>query len=280
MPRPTRPAPRPTFGMKAKRYAKGRAKALKRRYFKGTGYGNPRIMNMAKDIKMLKDMVNTEKHSIIREGTPASFAQLASASSGGTASGLFTGAYVSKNIVGHIEQGTGEGQRIGDLVKMQSFHIDLRIINTAVNLQDANVKVMLVRIPNGGEQLRADNESPVGATEEELLLHKLLKPSVFDNTYDSNSSRNYQHMREFQILATRKLYFPAQENVSMKKTYNFSFGGKLLDHVRWDKSSTTGNPKTEHNQYAIIALADDGERGVTTPTWSIEWSGNFYYVDN
>ena len=44
-----------------RRYAKKAKKVAKRRYFKGGKYRKPNIVNMAKDMSMLRGMLNSEK---------------------------------------------------------------------------------------------------------------------------------------------------------------------------------------------------------------------------
>ena len=51
----------PGFKNTARKYGRNVRRNVKKRYFKGKGYKNPKLIQMAKDVNMIKGMLNTEK---------------------------------------------------------------------------------------------------------------------------------------------------------------------------------------------------------------------------
>ena len=264
----------------------------KRRYFgkKKPAWKNVKLMQVARDVNTLRGMLNTEKKRITTEQKlPLPFAQYVdpsktTGSSNGEAiyslrnNASYSGAFCLPDVVGDITRGTGENQMVGDKMKMVSYHMDVRIraVPTGSPLihSPIKVRVMLVNIKRGYMPLLS---SATGATSgiepQEALLTKLLAASAFDSTYDSNSPRNFEYMKEFEVLATKNVYIKLDDdqldaNVH-KPQKQFAFGGKLNHHVRIEK----GSDEKHSNQLALIALCDQGslDDPLSDTHMEIEW---------
>lgn len=285
------------FTKGARRFAKKTGKAVKTRYFKGKGYGKPKLMAMARDVAKLKHLLNVEKKVLtIEERTPIRMgltvgSTKTSASITGEAiyaqrdNVLRSGAYVQPNLLGDLPAGSSNGQMVGDRLKFVSYHMDLRVKsieadNDTFGKQTTKVHVYLVLIPRP-----AAIQPTTTRNQEEQLLSRFFEPSVFDSTYDG-TRRNIEHMQDFKVLNKRTIYFNHNEdNDSVLTTTRidgvkeFTMGGKLDLHQRWDGP---GGDLIK-NQVAMICIPDSGS--ITgTPTegcqYSLEHSCKFYYVDN
>ena len=96
----------------AKRFTKKLKKNLKRRYFKGQGYKNPKLVQIARDVMTMKSLLNVEKKTLlIEERTPINFGLLTNSNKtlavidGETVYGnrdnvAYSGAYVKTNLTG------------------------------------------------------------------------------------------------------------------------------------------------------------------------------------
>ena len=98
-----------------RRMARKVGRVVKRRYFKGKGYSKPKLSRMAKDLAVVKQMVNAEKE-------------------------IYTQTIVSQNVdfdtpyfepITNITGGTGHGERNGESVKLHGYRWNLRFMQQA-----------------------------------------------------------------------------------------------------------------------------------------------------
>lgn len=284
----------------AKRYSKKVGSNLKKRYFKGKGYKNPKFFQMAKDVTALKHLLNVEKKTyLMEERTPIVLGL--SVGSGKTSTSIDgeavysnrdnverSGAYVKTNLIGTIAQGTADGQIIGERAKMVSYHMDYRIkavrgVTTGApswGKQKTKVRIYLIMMPRGDQVLTDDITAQ---NQEEVLLQRFFEPSVFDTTYDG-TRRNIEYMKDFTILSSKVVTFNHDEltdgqvsEFRYDNIYEGKMGGKCDHHIRYNGS------KLIKNQLALIAIPDSGSvEGVTADFnhYTLEYSMKMYYVDN
>ena len=273
----------------------------KRRYFgkKKASWKNVKLLQVARDVNTLRGMLNTEKKRIVtQQKTPLPFAQyVSSGKTTGSADGeaiyslrnnaSYSGAFCLPDIIGPITRGTGEDQMVGDKMKMVSYHMDVRIravpTGSPIVHSPLKVRVMLVNIKRGYMPLLSSNLGTTSGIEpQEALLTKFFATSAFDSTYDANSPRNFEYMKEFEVIASKNVYIKLEDNELdanvHKPQKQFSFGGKLNHHVRIEK----GGDEKHSNQLALIAVADQGslDDPLDDTHMEIEWQNTIYYVDN
>lgn len=248
------------YGQKAKQFAK-------KRYFrKGKpSFANAKIMQMAKDVNMLKSMVNAEKKSVDMEKYIATVGQTGSGATGSnpTNSGHF--ALLDVFYTAQDSDVTNNAhRRHGNSIKCHSYHIDFRCKSKS-NINAQRCTIYLVRF---------DREAIVSHLD---LADLVLRPSVFDNKYDVHSPMNYENAKQFTVIAQRKVFIPADSDTGVEGTKYVEMGGKLGFHQRY----LDGSASIDSNQFGILIVGDDGTQiGASSSRMEIEMAGTMYYYDN
>jgi len=257
----------------AKKGVRKAGKQVKKRYFKGKGYKNPKFFQMAKDLDQLKTLLNVEKKKfIIEEREPINIGLLTNVNKTSTLidgetiyternNVNFSGAYVKTNLTGTPTRGVGDNHIVGDRIKVVSYHMDYRVkaiesTNSAIigwTNRTSKIHLYLIVMPRADQVLTNDITAE---NEQEVLLQRFFEPSVFDATYDG-TRRNIQFKQDFKVLGKKTLYVKHSENLdshtdTTRNDFKFEgkMGGKLDDcHMRWD-----GNQLIK-NQFAMIAIS-------------------------
>lgn len=217
----------------AKKAKKAVVGALKKRYYK-RGYVN--VKKIARDVMMVKRMINAEKKAI-------SFNQ--NAIPIGQVIGNLDG-YFAYDITPVLTQGSAGNQRNGDSIKMCSWHCTMQVIQQAACTQRMNFKMYIFE--------QKGNPITTGT----------ITPQVFSTNnfvggggaiIDYNSqliASNYakQKLRYFKTFSIAPDNFTGQPGF---KTLNF--GGKMSHHVRYNGSTTT---PCQNGQLWLVILCDSG----------------------
>jgi len=163
-----------------KKQARRVARSAKKRYFKGSGYSNPKLGTMMRDINTLKAMVNAEKKNAdVVDQTVTNFAGNNGVDSGGAVVILHPG----------IPQGLGEDNRIGDSIKAHSMMVQFEVFNNGIlTIQDTRYSIYIVRQP----------VNPISGTANTLA--SFLEPNPFSGVVDYNSNRNYENFKDWIVL--------------------------------------------------------------------------------
>lgn len=242
---------------KVARKAYGAVKtAVKKRYTTKSGGAN--YKQIAKDVMMLKSMVNAEKKNAdLTDTTQYAFAQNL---------GALSGAYTS-SIIPTMAQGIGEDNRIGDSVKICSYVFQAEVETNSFNtIQDTKYKLYLVRQPT----------NPVSGV---TVRDNFLEPNVFSGVVDYNSNRNYQNFKDFVILGVinGKLTQNSNDSVGQVKKNQHKIARKAEFHVRYDK----GTNNILNNNIHLIAVADSGDVGSPgLNILKIRYSMKVFFYDN
>lgn len=206
-----------------KRAAKKVGRVLKRRYFKGKGYMNPKIGQMVQDVKFLKSIVNAEKKRYTTSTTTP----------------LLVG-QVNGNVTGHQVfdmtplpgQGTGYNNRTGNSIKWVSTHFTFQFTHQTAADQAIAIDIYMVKTV-GRVYTTSSN-----------FVAEFMNPNPFVNAgvsvWDTNASRQPETFKNFIVLRKKRVYLPA-DNISgqaVVKTVNV--GLKLKNHhVRWSTDNTS-----------------------------------------
>jgi hypothetical protein len=250
--------------MAYKKYAKkGLKKAgryVKKRYFKGKGYTDPKISTMARDVMRLKQMINAEKQNV--ETAVTNEYDLAQYNGVST-----SGSRVLAGIMPPISQGVGEDNRKGDSLKICSWVLKLQVYNNGNDtLSGVNYKFYVVRQPVNPPSTTSDT------------MGDFLEPNPFSGVIDYYSNRNYQHYKDFVVMGVIEGKLKANESQDAgqgSKTNVHTLARKQEFHIRYDKGTTD----VLNNKIYLIAVASDGDRSTQNQIF-FKYSAKFYFYDN
>jgi len=227
-----------------KRVARKGLKYVKKRYV--TDKGLPKMRNIAKDVMMLKTMVNAEKEIYTAHSTTnTSFSPTAP---------IFT-------AIDNTTEGTGHGQRDGESIKLHGYRWNLRFTQQSNAQGPQFIKVHLVKYIG-----------PRGSTPN---INTFLKPD-FDGNYSFHSERNEDHYTSYNVIRTINTKispdtFSGLTMYNVQKVYG-RFKGKT--HQRYSGTAPT---TLITDQMYIIVLASNGTIGTSSAvTYDSQLLVSFY----
>lgn len=229
-----------------RRVARKVGRVVKRRYFKGKGYSKPKLSRMARDLAIVKQMVNAEKeiytaYSVTNQGVSPT-------------SSVIT-------PITNIAEGTSHGTRDGESVKIHGFRLNTRWTQQSSSVGPQFFKLWLVKYIG-----------PRGSTPG---IETFLKPD-FDGNYSVHSERNEDWYKSYQVITQQRGKISAdnltnQTMYTMKKSYG-RFKGQC--HQRY---SGAGASTLLTDQMYIIAVASNGAIGTNTAcTYDAQLLISFY----
>lgn len=258
-------------------YAKKAKRAVKRRYFKGGKYRKPNVYTMAKDISLLRGMLNSEK----KQYTVS------------TSSSWYKVGQVNANDSGHfivgftpnIPQGTTSAERIGKQVKLVSFHMDLQLYAQSAAISGNKFTLEIWNIA-GQYSGSLTDFMPDVYTSNPFVTGQ--SQSIYDNT----ANRQVSNFKNYRCVYRKQLYLPSDETSGQVAVKNYNLGkkyGKKGHMVTWEP---TGQTVTSGYQVMVIR-ADSGNTstttnstisgipigGMNTGSW-LKYQISHYYIDN
>jgi len=208
-------------------------RAVKSRYFKGKGFSKPKLSRMAKDLAVVKSMVNAEKEI-----------------------------YVAQQLVGqnvdvttpyfepltNVAEGTTHGTRDGESVKLHGYRYSLRFGQQASGSNTLYCKLWIVKY--------------IGPRGSAPAISTFLKPD-FDGNYSTYSKRNEDHYGSYIVVARKNIFIPADtvSGVSMYKQTKLYGRFKGNCHQRYS-GALQGTLLTD--QMYFMAVSSDGTIGTST----------------
>lgn len=250
------------FIKKARKYAKKGFRRVRRVAYKTakaryTYKGGANVNQIAKDVMMLKHLVNVEKKRYDRTiSAPVSFAQYATAG--------ITGAY-SAVITPVLSEGLTGSSRIGLSVKLVSACLDLQFGQQANQAANMKVKWFLV--------CRKDNSQNITAA---TALTEVFENNPFSGVIDLWSSRDPEYFTNFQIIKTGVVNLMADQTTGVNTFKQIKVPLKLNHHLKYN---TDASSITTKNQFYLFALASSGDTGATQGA-TIIYNMRWYYTDN
>lgn len=237
--RQTKRAPRKPL---LRRLAAGAGRALKKRY---TRKGNLNVSQIAKDVMMLKSVINSEK-----KRTTLGAGSFESAHFCGQVNGSSSGHQILDISPSSIAQGTDYNQRTGNSIKLHSLVIKGQFIQMTNTSQKVRVSVDIF-------MRKTDVASPA------KLLAEVYSLNPFPSTpvLDYHSVRNPDFYGDYMLLASRRLYVASdtvspQTNACVNYTIPIKFGPKV--HAKW---TTAG--AYESVQIFYVVRLDSGNQAST-----------------
>ncbi len=240
------------------RAIKNVGRQTKKRYVKKgkkSSLSNINYSQIARDVQMLKGLVNAEKQNAdFSVTTPTAFSRVSSSGSGA----------VILSIHPTVSQGISEDQRKGDTYKVCSMLFQCQVRCTS-NLGDINYKIYICRKPT-------QVLTPTHAGD----LANLFENNPFTGVVDFNSLRNYEQYKDFRVMKviTAKIRGGESDtnNVNVKQHV---IPLKCNFHTRYDK----GTNNIEHNEIFAVFVADEKiNTAADAPTFELH--NRIWYYDN
>lgn len=242
----------------AKKYLPKAGKAIyataRNRY---TSRGGANLNAIAKDVMLLKHLVNVEKKRHDRTiSTPVNFAQYATAG--------ITGAY-SAVVTPNISEGVTGGQRIGLSIKLVSACLDIQFGQQANQAANLKIKWYLVMRPDNAQNITAS-----------VALSECFEPNPFSGVIDFWSSRDAEYFTNFRIIKTGTVNLLADQTTGVNTFKQIKVPLKFNHHLKYN---TDASSITTKNQFYLFAMASSGDTGATQGA-SIIYNMRWYYTDN
>lgn len=248
------------FRRRVRRYGRKAWKGIKR--FTHDRYGSlskPKMQNIMSDLRLLKSVVNSEKHVVSYSGA-GTFAMK---------NGATQGCYVL-NVSPNLNQGTGSGNRIGDKVKLSSVQLRCLVKQQLALETGTKFKILLVRQPTSHHDLTSVTQ-----------LNKFLENDPFYNTVNMFSLRNSlgANYGLFRVIASTTGYC-ARDSVSGQETQVQKNIFKKTDfRIQWN-TGTTGVANIAQNPIYMIVIANNGDLGTANGGLDLNYSITWRYYDN
>lgn len=259
-----------------KKVAKKAGRAIKKRYFRGKGFSKPNVGRMAKDVMMLKKMINAEKKTYADK--------LSSSISVGQVGGNTSGHQII-DVTPLPAQGTTSVTRNGNSIKLNSAYYEFYFVKQSSATQASKMIIEFWKVP--GEPYTATEISNGTA------IADLFTPNEYvtgANIYDMVSSRRQDTFKNFKKVYSRQVYFPANQISGVTTTKLVKIPLKYGHHIKFASDGSTtvstgqilctirmenGNKSTSTaNTFGNIAV-----NGINTGV-TLNYSFLSYFVDN
>nr|WAE42348.1 MAG: capsid protein [Cressdnaviricota sp.] len=246
-------------------------KVVKKRYFSGKGYSKPKMVQMAKDVSMLKGLVNAEKKRyIINSTTPLLVAQLNGNSSGNAI----------LDVTPIPTEGVTYSTRNGASIKLHSALFRFQIYQQVNRISPMKLKFYLFYVKGLPQSTGSMN----------LLV---ANPFISGAINDYNSNRNVDFFGEYQIIKTWTVSLK-DENVANDTTIKeiqipIKFNKGKGHHIRFNGD----NNSVANGQIALFMVGDSGNISAVTVSTitpvpitglltgcNINYNFTYYYYDN
>lgn len=253
-----------------KRAAKKAGRVVKKRYFKGKGYGRPNLSTMVRDLALVKKSLNVEKKNI--QSTITSNIDI-----GQTLANTDNGQAIY-DITPAITQGVGYNQMTGNSVKLVSMALKGQIKQQTATQHPMRIKIVLFKTvgqPVAAATIQSGN----------LLFDK----NPITTCTDYNSDRNINYFKDYRIIKTQTVYLMPDPTSGELILKDFKFIMKMSHHLKWSNNTTT----LTNGQLGIMFLSDSGNSSTTTASTltnlpitkinsgaTVQFYTKFYYVDN
>lgn len=247
------------FGKRAKRVGKfvGRgavmvAKAVRKRYVKKR---QPRMVNIIKDLAMLKHLVNVEKKRFDFTLTTQNVAQFNSAA---------TGAYCVQITPTPAEGITGS-TRIGLSVKLVSACIDIKFSQQASALNDIKYRWFIL--------CRKDSSVAITTT---AFRDNFLEVNPFTGVIDYWSNRDPEYFGQVQVIKTGVVNLKQDGITGGNSIQQIKCPLKLNHHLKYNTDLSTTTTK---NAFYLLVVASGGDSAASTGG-ILDYNARWYYTDN
>jgi len=261
-------------------------KKIIRKIYKKTGYKNPmkkgkfsssravkQLPKLMKDVSMLKGIINSEKFRIESQASGIQIGQL---------NGNTSGHYLA-DFTPLPSQGDGYNNRQGNSIRWKSAHYSMFLTRQGSNQSACKVQIQLIKVI--GEPYTSPSS----------ILGRFIEPNGWvtgATVYDTASDRKPEYFKQYRVLITININFPAPQYASAVSTQQkvINFGLKLPNHhVKWNNNSNT----MADGQVLCLITMDTGNCSTVTASTALNvtntavgtglvmaWNKVDYYYDN
>lgn len=228
-----------------------KSKPYSRQVYKATGLVNPikkgklSLTRMMKDVKMLKDAINSEKLRITDSWTSALIGQV-----NGQSEGFFV-----RDITPVPPQGDGQSNRTGSSIKLSGTYIQLQILQqSGASVGPVNFKIMIFRCDSPSFYV-----GPTNVVHRRLLPNPFITPSI----RDFNSPEDIDAFKAFPKVYEKRFRILGDQISGGTNIKTINFGLKLKDHhVKFDGNTNDA----ESGRLIMVILSDCGNISSTAST--------------
>jgi len=247
------------FIKRAKRYAKRVIKRgvrmAKKRYT--TRKGGANLVQIAKDVSMLKHLVNVEKKRFdLGITSNVGIGQLSGAGVSGQYSTVIT-PFPSEGITGN--------QRIGNSIKLVSGCLDMQFSQQSVAVNEVKFRWTIVCKPD-------NNSNPSAPTS----IAQFYDPNPFSGVNDFHSSRDPEYFTSMRIIKTGVVTLKQDSLTSGISIKQIKVPLKFNHHLKFNTDVSTITTK---NQFYLFVTASAGDVAAFTGgllLYNMRW----FYTDN
>jgi len=246
------------FIKRAKRYAKKAKrvvyKTVKARY---VHKGGANINQIAKDVMMLKHLVNVEKKRFdLGITSNVGVGQL----SGAGVSGQF-----STVITPFPVEGITGNTRIGNSIKLVSGCLDMQFSQQSVAVNEVKLRWVIVCKPD-------NNANPSASTS----IAQFYDPNPFSGVNDYHSSRDPEYFTSMRIIKSGVVTLRQDGVTSGQSIKQIKVPLKFNHHLKFN---TDGSTITTKNQFYLFVTASAGDIAAFTGALLL-YNMRWYYTDN
>lgn len=268
--------PPKTFRKRVRKFVRSGArtlgKAIKNRYTSKRGL---RFNNIAKDVMMLKSMVNAEKKRIITTVSNVPLGQLRGIDAGG--------GYYAADVTPIPAQGLTNSTRNGSSIKLSSSFYQFQITQQSSNISPISgiMEFFLVK---------GDPALPLDMVTARYLPNSFASPQ---NLYDKSSMLNPDNFALVSCIRRVPFYIPGDQQGSQLYFKTFGVGIKYNKgnghHIRYNANTTN----VTQGQIILVIRCDSGNCStITTATHTnvpqtatatgllLNYTQTHYYYDN
>lgn len=222
---------------------KNAARLVKKRYFKGKGFGNPKLSTMYRDLSVLKSMVNAEKKRL--EVNPTTTFQI------GQVIGNGSGHYLL-DLTPQPTQGTGYTNKTGNSFKWHSSYLDMQFSSQPSNISGQRLKIEIVKVVG----------QPFATVTD--ILNRYIEPTAFlsgGTVYDLHAPRDPDYFKNYKVIRRRYVKINPDSITGEMQVKRIKIGLKLKNHhVR----TNDNDPTVTMGQVFLIITADQGNASPST----------------
>lgn len=214
--------------------------------------------NIAKDVAMLKSLVNVEKKRVDKTiSVPQVFGQR-----NGSADGFHCNV-----ITPVIPQGLTGSTRNGNSVKLTSGVLDFAIYQQGNTINNLKIKLWILCRPDNAGGYSAVNTAD-----------QFLEPNKFSTFRDFYSNRDPEYFSEFRVIKSMTMELK-QDSISSATQYiQKKVPLRFNHHLKYNQDGST---QTTKNEFYILATASEGNVDASFATGcAIQYNMRWYYTDN
>lgn len=246
-------------------FRKARGKVIGRYFKKKSGYA-PKVGRIAKDVARLGRMLNAEKKQFSVTGTAQKFAQLNNNAAG----------YYAAGITPFPSQGTGQGARTGNSIKLCSSWFTMSLWQQASLVTNVKFKLMIIK-------------PKMVQTDLPTFISQIMEVTPYNNIIDYNSQFNPNYFGTYSIIYKRTHVMNLTNYATATTLKEIRIPLKWNHHIRYAQDGTN---TVSDGQFFILILADSGNCGGTLSTVAnvpvtaansgivLNYDFNYFYYDN